>query len=87
MKDELLFDQHKRVQRDENGKLVARQDLLKSMARYGYRIEEPITACRNDDGTLAVVDGHERLIAAQALGIPFHYIVCNRNDTGDDNGR
>jgi len=77
------FHQHNRVLRDADGGMAVRKDLFESMSREGYRMEEPITAYRNSDGTLTVIDGHNRLVAAQALGIPVHYIAYARNGVGE----
>jgi len=77
------FHQHNRVLRDADGGMAVRKDLFESMSREGYRVEEPITAYRNSDGTLTVIDGHNRLVAAQALGIPVHYIAYSRNGIGE----
>lgn len=73
------FHMHNRVLRNSDGTIAVRKDLFESMRQEGFRMEEPITAYRNEDGTLTVIDGHNRLVAAQALGIPVHYIAYAKN--------
>jgi hypothetical protein len=69
------FDDQNRVLRDATtGKIKVRKELVQSMVEDGYRIEEPIKAYINDDGTMTIIDGHNRLVAAQSLGLPVAYI-------------
>jgi hypothetical protein len=81
--DKFQFHEHNRVLRDTSGKLNVRNDLFESMRREGYRIEEPISAYRNADGTLTIIDGHNRFLAARALGIPVAYLAFTRNGAGE----
>lgn len=75
-----VFHEQNRVLRDPaSGATKIRKDLIESMKAEGYRLEEPITAYANEDGTYTIIDGHNRLIAAQSLGIPVAYIAYRRN--------
>jgi hypothetical protein len=49
------------------------------MKAEGYRAEEPITAYANEDGTYTIIDGHNRLFAAQHLGISVVFAAYKRN--------
>jgi len=60
-----------------------RKDLVDSMREHGYRKECPITCYKNADGTLTVIEGHNRLAAAMYLGLPVEYIVYERNGKGE----
>lgn len=74
------FHPHNRLLKDHTtGGWLVRKDLVKSMEAEGYRTEEPITAYSNDDGTLTIIDGHNRLLAAWALNLPLTYIAYKRN--------
>lgn len=70
---------HNRVLVDDDGKRLVRKDLVKSMRAEGYRPEEPIMAYANEDGTYTIIDGHNRLMAAQSLGIDVYFIAHKRN--------
>lgn len=61
------------------GKNKVRKDLVQSMTDHGYRIEEPIKAYLNDNGTMTIIDGHNRLVAAQYLKLPVAYVCFSRN--------
>jgi hypothetical protein len=63
----------------ETGLPLLRMDLVESMKAEGYRQEEPITAYANEDGTYTIIDGHNRLFAAQHLGIGVVFIAYKRN--------
>lgn len=60
-----------------------RKDLIESMKRDGFWKEEPIKGYLNEDGTINVLDGHNRLAAAQALGLPVEYIAYRKNGRGE----
>lgn len=57
--------------------------LAKSMEQYGWIDSMPITCTRNGDGTLHMLDGHNRLYAAKILGIPVKYVVVGGELTKD----
>jgi hypothetical protein len=77
---QFVMHSHNRVLKDSiTGKPIVRSDLVKSMKSEGYRPEEPITAYSNDDGTYTIIDGHNRLIAAQFLGLSVWFAAYQKN--------
>lgn len=59
---------------DESLEAKPRPDLLASMKKHGFRKTNPII-CIEQSGGFLVVDGHNRLAAAKALGLPIEYIA------------
>jgi hypothetical protein len=77
-----LVNQMNRLVADADG-YKPRRDLLVSMKEHGYLKIAPITCYKNDDETLTIIDGHNRLAAAMALGLPVEYIAYQRNGQGE----
>ena len=50
--------------RDED---LAIEDLKPLIAAHGFRQDRPISVYRDDDGTLALIDGQRRLLCVRAL--------------------
>jgi hypothetical protein len=72
--------QHNRVMLDETGKPRVRPDIAESMMKEGFRPEEPIRAYVNNDGSFTIIDGHNRLVVAQSLGIPVWASLYKRGN-------
>lgn len=64
---------HNSEQRNIDEKHVKR--IMKSMVEYGFLPSKPLQCYWSKDGKLVVVDGHHRLSAAKALGIPVHFVI------------
>jgi hypothetical protein len=60
-----------------------RKDLVKSMKADGFWAESPVRCYANEDGSLTIFDGHNRLLAAQSLGLPVEYVVYSKNGKGE----
>ena len=70
-KDYSIFTSHE-YQRRIDTRLI-----VKSMKNNGYIEAYPIYTIKNGSG-LKVIDGHHRLEGAKKLGLPVHYIVCEK---------
>lgn len=77
--------EHNRVVMAEGGSLQPRADLLKSMREQGFREECPVIGYINEDGTVTIIDGHNRFATAAYLGLPVPYIAYKRNGKGEFN--
>jgi hypothetical protein len=64
---------HNDEQREIDDKHVKK--LMQSMVEYGFLPSKPLQCYWSKDGKLVVVDGHHRLAAAIALGIPVHFVI------------
>lgn len=69
-KNYALFE-HNTEQRSVKEKHVA--GLVESMSIFGFLPSKPVQ-CYRSNGKLIVIDGHHRLAAAMALGIPVIYV-------------
>lgn len=53
-------------------------DLIKSMKRYGFWPDEPISTIHSEDKKkLVITDGHNRFAAARTIGVSVWYIVTD----------
>lgn len=77
--EKFVMHTHNRVLMGDDGNRLLRKDLVGSMKSEGFRPEEPIVTYANDDGTYTIIDGHNRLIAAQSLGIEVAHYWNKRN--------
>lgn len=48
--------------------------LMESMKLYGFLESFPIVCCRDDKGQLVVKDGQHRLMIAETLNLPVHWV-------------
>jgi len=64
----------------KDGHYVPRKDLLASMKRDGFRKVSPITCVITREGKLKIVNGHNRFITAQFLGLPVEYMAYPETD-------
>ena len=67
-----LFERHS----DENRPLDIKthKKLMESMKLYGFLKCFPIVVVRNDKGQLIVKDGQHRLVIAETIGCPVHFV-------------
>lgn len=67
-----LFQRHSSENRPTDMKKHKR--LLESMKLYSFLPEFPIVVMRDDAGNMIVKDGQHRLMIAETLGLPVHYV-------------
>lgn len=67
-----LFERHSSENRPVNAK--EHKGLLESMKKYGFLECFPIVVYRDANKKLIVKDGQHRLLFAEMLGLPVHYI-------------
>ena len=84
-----MHDQNRVLRDPVTGETKVRKDLVDSMKARGFVVQEAITCYANDDGSFTIIDGHNRLIAAQSLGIPVAFIPYKRDGKAEwtPNGR
>lgn len=70
-----LFERHSNENRPLD--MTKHRGLLNSMKRYGFLQCFPIVAHGNGNGKLIVKDGQHRLVAAETLGLPVHYVEAD----------
>lgn len=57
-----------------------RPDLLSSMRKHGFRKVNPIVVVPREGGGFLIIDGHNRFVTAQYLGLPIEYIMYAKED-------
>jgi len=55
------------------------KDLVKSMSRYGWWDDEPMSVIENGNGKFKIKKGHHRFVAAMELGIPVKFIISDKD--------
>ena len=70
-----LFERHSSENRPLDMK--KHRGLLDSMKRYGFLQCFPIVVHENGNGKLIVKDGQHRLMVAETLGLPVHYVEAD----------
>lgn len=57
-----------------------RKGLVRSMEKYGFIRAYPLHCIRNGNlGKFVIIDGQGRFYAAQQLGLPVWFVVCDEN--------
>jgi hypothetical protein len=62
----------------QNRDLRKTKELEKSMRKYGFWADKPLTIVR-ENGKLKIKDGHHRFFVAKSLNIPFYYVINEHN--------
>ena len=57
------------------------KNLVESMKKYGFKSSHPLDVVEDKKGKLRIRCGHNRLTAAQYLGIPVKYVISTDNST------
>ena len=76
-KDYRHFERHS----SENGPLDVKKHkkLIQSMKLYGFLESFPIVCVRDEKGHLIVKDGQHRLMIAETLQLPVHYVIEDKD--------
>lgn len=59
----------------KDGSYEPRKDLIASMKKEGFRPANAINCIKEHDGTLTIIDGHNRFASARFLGLPVYYFA------------
>lgn len=72
-----LFERHSSENRPVD--LKKHKKLVESMKLYGFLECFPVVINRNENGNMIVKDGQHRLMIAEMLGLPVHYVEDDKN--------